>query len=61
MGSIWGRVQGVGQVAWINTRPLICGSPSARSADVREARFICELTYKICMAAERIEKPQFFK
>ena len=25
--GIWGGVQGVGQVAWVNTRPLVCGSP----------------------------------
>ena len=40
--GIWGRVQGVGQVASVNTRPLVCDSPSARSAVAREARFIGE-------------------
>ena len=32
----------MGQVAWVNTRPLVCGTPSARSADAREARFFIE-------------------
>ena len=44
--GIWGRVQGVGQVAWVNTRPLVCDSPSARSAVAREARFIGEYYVK---------------
>ena len=42
--GIWGRVQSVGQVAWVNTRPLVCGTPSAHSADAREARFFIELS-----------------
>ena len=27
--DIWGQVQGVDQVAWINTRALICWTPPA--------------------------------
>ena len=40
--GFWGRVQGVGLIDWVNTRPMACGTPSARSADAREARFIGE-------------------
>ena len=35
----------MGGVAWVNTRPLVCGTPFARSADAREARFFIEFTY----------------
>ena len=41
-GGIWGQVQDVGQVPWVNTRPLICWSLSARSSDASEAHFIGE-------------------
>ena len=34
-----GRVQGVELMEWANTRPLVCGTPSARSKDAREARY----------------------
>ena len=37
-----GRVQGVELMGWVNTRPLVCGTPSARSADAREVRFPIE-------------------
>ena len=37
-----GRVEGVGLISWVNTRPLACLAPSARSADAREARFYGE-------------------
>ena len=40
--GFWGRVQGVGLIDWVNTRPMVRGTPSARSADAREARFIGE-------------------
>ena len=40
--GFWGRVQGVGLIGWVNTRPMVRGTPSARSADAREARFIGE-------------------
>ena len=43
-GGFWERVQGVGLIVWVNTRPLVCDSPSARGAVAREARFIGELT-----------------
>ena len=38
----WGRVQGVGLIGWVNTRPMVCDSPSAHSVDARGARFIGE-------------------
>ena len=41
-GGFWERVQGVGLIVWVNTRPMVCDSPSARSAVAREARFIGE-------------------
>ena len=34
-----GRVQCVGLMSWVNTRPLICLASPARSANAREARF----------------------
>ena len=37
-----GRVQYVGLMSWVNTRPLICLASPARSADAREARFYGE-------------------
>ena len=40
-----GRVQCVGLMSWVNTRPLICLAPSARSAYVREARFYGEFIF----------------
>ena len=40
--GFWERVQGVGLIVWVNTRPMVCDSPSARSAVAREARFIGE-------------------
>ena len=43
--GFWGRVQGVGLIGWVNTRPMVRGTPSARSADAREARFISEYYY----------------
>ena len=44
--GFWGRVQGVGLIDWVNTRPMVRGTPSARSADAREARFIGECILK---------------
>ena len=41
--GIWGRVQGVGLVQRVTRSGLVCDSPSARSADAREARFLVEL------------------
>ena len=41
--GIWGRVQGVGLVQGVTRSGLVCDSPSARSADAREARFLVEL------------------
>ena len=40
--GIWGRVQGVGLVQRVTRSGLVCDSPSARSADAREARFLVE-------------------
>ena len=37
-----GQVQGVGLIIRVNTRPLVCLAPSARSADARKARFFGE-------------------
>ena len=34
-----GRVQCVGLMSWVNTRPLICLSSPTRCAHTREARF----------------------
>ena len=48
--GVWGRVQGVGLIGWVNTRPMVCGTPSARSADAREARFIGEFYFKMIKA-----------
>ena len=44
-----GWVEGVGLISWVNTRPLACLTPSARSADAREARFYgeSEIIFKI--------------
>ena len=44
--GIWGRVQGLKLTGWVNIKPLVCGSPSARSADARKARFSIELREK---------------
>ena len=44
--GFWGRVQGVGLIGWVNTRPVVGGTPSAHSADAREARFIGEFCLK---------------
>ena len=41
--GIWGRVHGVGLVQGVTRSGLVCDSPSARSADAREARFLVEL------------------
>ena len=41
-----GRVQCVGLMSWVNTRPLICLASPARSADARQARFSGELASK---------------
>ena len=45
--GFWGRVQGVGLIGWVNTRPMVRGTPSARCADAREARFIGEFQFII--------------
>ena len=37
--AIWGQVQGVGQVAWVNTRPLICQSPHGMASGGQEEPF----------------------
>ena len=55
--GFWGRVQGVGLMGWVNTRPMVCDTPSARSADAREARFIGELSliyYRSIYIVDRI-------
>ena len=44
--GIWGRVQGVGLVQRVTRSGLVCDSPSARSADAREARFLVEFHLK---------------
>ena len=44
--GFWERVQGVGLIVWVNTRPMVCDTPSVRSAVAREARFICEYCLK---------------
>ena len=41
--GIWGLVHGVGLVQGVTRSGLVCDSPSARSADAREARFLVEL------------------
>ena len=41
-GGIWGRVQRVGLVPGVNTRPLIWEAPSTQSAVARRARFFSE-------------------
>ena len=65
--GFWGRVQGVGLIGWVNTRPMVRGTPSARSADAREARFIGEYSlemflkfsnktnYRPCLALLRLQ------
>ena len=40
--GIWGWVQGVGLVQGVARSGLVCYTPSARSADAREARFLVE-------------------
>ena len=40
--GIWGRVQGVDLVQGVTRSGLVCDTPSARSADAREARFLVE-------------------
>ena len=40
--SSWGRVQGVVLVQGVTRSGLVCDTPSARSADAREARFFIE-------------------
>ena len=37
--GIWGGVQGVGQVAWVNTRPLVCDSPYGKASGGQEEPF----------------------
>ena len=41
-----GRVKGVGLMRWVNIKKLVKASPSAGSADEREAHFIGELIIK---------------
>ena len=53
-GGFWERVQGVGLIVWVNTRPMVCDSPSARSAVAREARFIGELSKIIHRSVPKI-------
>ena len=43
--GIWGRVHGVGLVQGVTRSGLVCDTPSARSADAREARFLVEFIY----------------
>ena len=57
--GFWGRVQGVGLIDWVNTRPMVRGTPSARSADAREARFIGEF-YKQLNFVEYFFPPSIF-
>ena len=40
--DLWGRVQGVGLMRWVNTVPMALAIPSAHGADTRQARFISE-------------------
>ena len=44
--GIWGRVHGVGLVQGVTRSGLVCDTPSARSADAREARFLVEYEVK---------------
>ena len=44
--DIWGWIQGVGLVQGVTRSGLVCDAPSARSADVREARFLVEYALK---------------
>ena len=37
--GIWGRVQGVEQMGWVNTRPLICQSPCGMASGGQEEPF----------------------
>ena len=37
--GIWGRVQIVGQLAWVNTRPLVCDSPYGMASRGQEEPF----------------------
>ena len=37
--GIWGGVQGVGQVAWVNTRPLVCDTPYGMASGGQEEPF----------------------
>ena len=40
--GIWGRVHGVVLVQEVTRSGLVCDTPSVRSADAREARFLVE-------------------
>ena len=44
--GVRGQVQGVGLVQGLTRSGLVGGSPSARSADAREARFLVECKLK---------------
>ena len=50
--GIWGRVQGVGLVQGVTRSGLVCDTPSARSADAREARFLVESSFKTILWQE---------
>ena len=37
--GIWGLVQGVGLMGWVNTRPLVCGTPYGMASGGQEEPF----------------------
>ena len=37
--GIWGWVQSVGQVAWVNSRPLVCDTPYGMASGGQEEPF----------------------
>ena len=37
--EVWGQVQGVGLMAWVNARPLICQSPYGMASEGQEEPF----------------------
>ena len=39
-------------MGWVNTRPLVCGTPSARSATTYEARFFIEFGLTVISRSE---------
>ena len=54
------QVQGVGLIGWVNARPMVSESPSARCVDAHEVRLICELLEFINVAtAYKIQSQTF--